>query len=185
VDPELGLLDGDDFLWILGRDSQSPVVGTIMSNGGLETALGERLLRSKVGDRHVAAVMEKSGAPIGAEPSGHVLFSDGMPTGDGLYAALRLLAAMPRRTDGSPELAKACAGWTRWAQAQKNIRFESERMDLKDLTQVESARSSGARVVVRYSGTEPVLRIMVEGTGTGSASPEAWVQRIAEEFSKR
>jgi len=185
VHPQRGLLDGDDFLWILGKQSTDPLVGTIMSNGGLEAALGARLLRSAVGDRHVAAKMEESGACFGAEPSGHVLFGDGMPTGDGLYSALRLLQVLPRSPDGLPDLAGACDGWTRWEQAHRNLRFEGERIDLGCLESVPAARAQGSRVVIRYSGTEPLLRIMVEGIGTGRSSPAAWVQRIAEEFSSR
>ena len=143
VEPSHGLINGDDFLWMLAGDGLMPVVGTIMSNGGLEQALKGRLIRAKVGDRHVAAAMKKSGAELGAEPSGHILFSDGMPTGDGLYSALRLLSALPRRADGGPDLRSKCQGWTRWDQASRNLRFSGERIDLEALAEVERARSSG------------------------------------------
>ena len=92
VCPEHGLLDGDDLIWLLRTRSPGPLVGTVMSNGGLEAALDGRLIRSPVGDAHVAEAMRETGASLGAEPSGHVLFADGMPTGDGLYAALRVLS---------------------------------------------------------------------------------------------
>lgn len=171
VHPTLGLLDGDDILWLLGRDGTT-VVGTVMSNGGLDAALGGRLVRARVGDKHVAAKMVEHDAPIGAEPSGHVLFADGMPTGDGTYAALRVLAAI-----GDRDLGAAVQGWQRWPVAQKNVRFSGERVPLDALTSLAAAEAAGNRFVVRYSGTEPKLRILVEGDAA-----EDWVARIAAEF---
>lgn len=184
VDPDHGLLDGDSFLWVLSRQTSGPLIGTIMSNGGLEQALNGRLLRSKVGDRHVAELMKRHQAQVGAEPSGHILFADGMPTGDGLFAALRLLAAAPTDATGRPDLSSACQGWTRWKQSHRNLRFTGPRRPLDNLRQVQAAQASGSRVVIRYSGTEPLLRIMVEGLGSGESAPHAWVDRIAKEFEQ-
>jgi phosphoglucosamine mutase len=157
------------------------VVGTVMSNGGLEAALGGRLVRAPVGDQHVAAAMVAHQAQVGAEPSGHVLFADGMPTGDGLYTALRVLAAL-RGADGRPRLPLHATGWARWPLATKDVRFAGPRVPLSQLSAPGAATEAGNRVVVRYSGTEPKLRILVEGTGQGDASPAAWADRIAAEF---
>jgi len=180
VCPHNGLLDGDDLLWLMRTLFAGPIVGTVMSNGGLEAALDGRLVRSPVGDAHVAAAMRETGARLGAEPSGHVLFTDGMPTGDGLYAALRVLEAA---ADGSgrPVLPLASGGWSRWPVVKTNVRFTGDRLDLDTLDSIAAARAAGNRLVVRYSGTEPKLRILVEG----QASPEAHVQAIADEFRAR
>ena len=168
-----GLLDGDDLLWIFSQDLPGPVVGTIMTNGGLERALGGRLLRAQVGDQNVAALMRQHGALVGAETSGHVLFADGPPTGDGLYAALRLLQG----ADGSPRLLFPLAGWRRLPTVQRNIRYEGARRPLEALQAPLQAQEDGHRVIIRYSGTEPVLRILVEGDQAAR-----WVVNIANEF---
>ncbi|MFT5679564.1 MAG: phosphoglucosamine mutase [Myxococcota bacterium] len=166
---EHGILDGDDILWALAQVTDGPVVGTVMTNGGLQRALGERLLRAKVGDKYVADLMATSGALVGAETSGHVLFADGMPTGDGLYAALRVIKA----TEGYPRV----PGWSRLPVAQRSIRYSGQRRPLDSLTTPDAARAAGERVIIRYSGTEPVLRILVEGEDAA-----AWLERIAAEF---
>ena len=174
VVPGWGTLDGDDMLWLLAQDATGPVVGTLMTNGGLEAALGGRLRRSKVGDRYVSALMAETGARFGAETSGHVLFSDGMPTGDGLYAALRILRGRGR----APKLLLPLAGWRRLPTFTLNIRFTGERISLDTLQTPAAAEAAGQRVIIRYSGTEPVLRILVEGD-----DGEMWLERIAAEFS--
>ena len=184
VDPVSGELDGDYLLWLLSRQDPRPVVGTILSNGGLGAALGPRLLRAAVGDRHVAALMAASGAACGAEPSGHVLFDDGMPTGDGLYSALRVLQAVADAA-GRPALPLPVGGWTRWPQAGQNLRFSGPRVSLEAWSSVIACEQSCARPVVRYSGTEAKLRIMVEGQGQGYEAPAAWVDRIAADFQAR
>ncbi len=166
VDRE-GPLDGDDLLWRFAGERPGPVVGTLMSNGGLEHALGGRLIRVPVGDRNVAEGMRASGAWIGAEPSGHVLFSDGLPTSCGLYTALRALA-------GGLDL-RAGPRWARWPQALRNVR---SRRALETLRCPQEAREAGNRVLVRYSGTEPLIRVLVEGP-----DPERWADAIAAEIS--
>lgn len=166
-----GILDGDDILWLLQEHIDGPLVGTIMSNGGLDTATNHRLHRSKVGDQNVFELMCTIDAKIGAEPSGHIIFRDGnMPSGDGLYAALRVLEHLQRPISIS---------WQRWPSAQSSVRFSSScpKPKIEDLQEYQRALATGHRLVVRYSGTEPKLRILVEG-------PEAqhWCDAIATEF---
>ena len=132
-----------------------------MTNG-VSAALEGRLVRAPVGDRHVAEKMAEVGATIGAEPLGHVLFRDGMPTGDGLCR--RAPGASGRRPPHGPLTPLPAGGWTRWPQAGTAVRFTGPRID-PPRPQFEGARQSGQRAVVRYSGTEPKLRIMVEGMG--------------------
>jgi len=166
-----GIIDGDDMLWIMSGHISGPLIGTIMSNGGLEEKLKTRLKRSAVGDSHVAALMNVENAPMGAEPSGHVLFSDGLPTGDGLYTALRILSAAIPPFDRS---------WSRWPCEQASIRYTKEKVPVQEFFAPDQARSAGQRVIVRYSGTEPKLRILVEG-------PDAavWLQNIVHEAESK
>lgn len=170
IDPQHGILDGDDILWILRTLAPGPIIGTVMSNGGLEEALENRLIRTQVGDSNVAAAMQEYNAGIGAEPSGHVLFSDGLPTGDGLYAALRLIEHA-----GRPPY--DIAGWDRWPICKQNIRYTGSQIDLNILKSTQAAQKNGQRVIIRYSGTEPVLRIQVEGTDA-----QKWLQAIVTEY---
>ena len=173
-----GILDGDDILYLMKTAIQGPLIGTIMSNGGLEAALDHRLQRSNVGDQNVAALMAKYDSMLGAEPSGHIIFKDGnMPAGDGMYAALRILDHCTDSLD---------VNWERWPTAQTNIRFKIEQLPnhekptLADWNSIEEAHRTGHRTVVRYSGTEPKLRILVEG-------PHAkdFCQAISDEFLKK
>jgi phosphoglucosamine mutase len=182
VDPQHGICDGDDILAWLALEGAGPVVGTVMTNGGLEAAFGGRLLRAPVGDRHVAAWMARSGATLGAEPSGHVLFSPGPPTGDGLYTALRVLQAAAD-SDGRPRLPLPSGLWVRWPQSNRNVRLRGDRRPLDRLESVAKAEAAGNRVVVRYSGTEPLLRILVEGPLTPGNDPAAQSAAIAAEVS--
>jgi phosphoglucosamine mutase len=184
VDAVHGVMDGDDLLWLLCGATDGPVIGTVMTNGGLEAALGGRLVRTPVGDQHVAAAMGTTGALVGAEPSGHVLFHDGMPTGDGLYSALRALAAVSG-ADGRLPLPLPASGWTRWPVASLSVRFTGPRLALSDLTTPPLAEAAGNRLVVRYSGTEPKLRVLAEGRGQGDDAPEVWARKIIEEFEAR
>ena len=138
-----------------------------MSNGGLEEKLAGRLKRSPVGDSHVAELMRVEGAQMGAEPSGHVLFADGLPTGDGLYTALRILATAKPPFDRT---------WTRWPCMQASIRYKGDKVPVTDFFTPDQARSAGQRVIVRYSGTEPKLRILVEGPMASH-----WLKLIVQE----
>lgn len=165
VDPDHGVLDGDDLLWMLAQTAEGPVVGTVMSNGGLEKALAGRLVRTDVGDAKVHAEMVRIGAQLGGEPSGHIMLQGGMPTSDGLYTALRVLEAAG---DGPLPI----AGWNRWPQAKRNVRGVV--LD-PNLGAIQSAQGAGHRVLVRASGTEPVVRVMVEGP-----EAEMWAEQIAK-----
>ncbi len=163
--PDGRVLDGDAMLWLCATSTGAPeawggtpVVGTVMSNGGLVAALaarGIRLVRAQVGDANVAAAMEETGAQLGGEPSGHVLFADGLPTADGLLTALRALHPDPRTVPDR------LVGLVPHAQLNVAVRVPPDR--IQATAPVASAlREEGARVVVRASGTEPVVRLMVE-----------------------
>lgn len=143
------VLDGDAILWLCRHGPT--MVGTVMTNLGLERALareGIGLIRTPVGDAHVAEAMRVHGCAVGGEPSGHLLFAAGPPTADALYAGLLALTRHP-----GLEL----AGYTPCAQAHTAVRNVT--LPSLDLGFVEEA---GARAVVRPSGTEPVVRVMVE-----------------------
>jgi phosphoglucosamine mutase len=175
VDERGALVDGDQLVFILARDrceSQSlrgPVVGTVMSNLGLELALrglGVEFLRAKVGDRHVLALLKEKGGVLGGETSGHIICLDRTTTGDGLITALQVLAVM-RRT-GRP-LSELAAGMQQFPQVLLNVKVREPVDPTRDaavreaLGRAESELGSRGRVVLRASGTEPVIRVMVEG----------------------
>ena len=171
------VLDGDPLLYLLGRDFADRgllhgrlVVATVMSNFGLETALaahGIRLERAPVGDRHVAARMRETGASLGGEQSGHVVLERaGALLGDGVLAGVEALQAARRR---GVDLAAVRREVPRCPQVLKNVRV-ARKVPLEDaprflacVADEERALAGRGRVVVRYSGTEPLLRIMVEG----------------------
>jgi phosphoglucosamine mutase len=169
------LVDGDGILLVMarrfkkaGRLKPPAVVGTSMTNYGLELALAEegiKLTRVDVGDRHVFEEMLSGGAQLGGEPSGHIIFSDYGLSGDGLLTALKVSEAIVREKLSLGALAR---GWKSAPQLIKNIRI-SKKLPLESLPTVGekiseiAARLEGrGRIVVRYSGTEPLLRIMIE-----------------------
>jgi phosphoglucosamine mutase len=167
------ILDGDDVLWIVarhwrreGRLPAGGVVGTVMSNFGLEAALareGIAFHRTAVGDRHVARKMTQTGAAIGGETSGHVLLPYS-PAGDGLATALVLASILVE----SGEPLSALASLEKTPQVLRNLRIAA-RVPLESpaiasaVARAEASLDSGGRVYLRYSGTEPLLRILVEG----------------------
>jgi phosphoglucosamine mutase len=175
VDERGNLVDGDQLVYILARDrgeSQSlrgPVVGTVMSNLGLELALrslGVEFLRAKVGDRNVLAMLKTKGGILGGETSGHVICLDRTTTGDGLITALQVLSVMRRTGRALSELA---AGMEQFPQVLLNVKVR-EPVDptsspgVRDAVgRAEAELGQRGRVVLRASGTEPVIRIMVEG----------------------
>ncbi len=173
------VIDGDACLWALRRGTV--VVGTVMTNGGLESALageGISLVRAPVGDTHVAAAMIRHHALLGGEPSGHILFSDGLPTADGLLAALRTFSALRELPDkGARAL---LTGYVPFHQAHDGIpMFGGGDSMVASLQPVVGAlEASGARVIVRPSGTEPILRLMVEHRDRGLA--EAGLSRLRD-----
>jgi phosphoglucosamine mutase len=190
VDAAGHLMDGDHLLYVIARDRRSqgelrgPVVGTVMSNLGLEHALaveGIPFLRAKVGDRYVLAMLREHDGVLGGETSGHLLCLDRTTTGDGLVSGLQVLAAM-RRTGLS--LAQLAAGMTQYPQVMVNVRVQ-ERTDPLCSAAIQAAvqraeRQLGGfgRVVLRASGTEPVIRVMVEGRELGE------VNRLANELAE-
>lgn len=175
VDENGELIDGDQLLYVLATarkeqgDLTGPVVGTVMSNLGLEHALRDRNIefrRAAVGDRYVLEALRESGGILGGETSGHMLVLDKTTTGDGLISALQVLAIM--KQTGQP-LSKLVAGMPKYPQTMVNVRME-RRLDPGASPQIQSAvavaeqeLADTGRVVLRASGTEPVIRVMVEG----------------------
>jgi phosphoglucosamine mutase len=173
---ELGrCVDGDQLLYILAKagrdrgDLKGPVVGTVMSNLGLEHAfadLGIDFRRAQVGDRHVLAMLNEVGGTLGGETSGHILCLDKTTTGDGLISALQVLKVMKQTGAGLAELA---ANMHKYPQVLLNVRVARRFDPLKEprvleVTQEVERRFDGrGRIVLRASGTEPVIRVMVEG----------------------
>ena len=175
VDHRGEVVDGDQMLYIIASSRRASgrlhggVVGTLMSNLGLEQALAAQQVpfrRANVGDRYVMAMLQQEGWEVGGETSGHLLCLDKSTTGDGIVAALEVLAVV-RQTGKS--LAELKAGMQIFPQTMINVRM-SKRFDLKTsapvqkaLGEVEKELAANGRVVLRASGTEPVVRVMIEG----------------------
>jgi len=174
---ELGrCVDGDQMLFILATarrfagELKGPVVGTVMSNLGLEHVLAElgvEFLRAQVGDRNVLAMLNQTGGSLGGETSGHILCLDKTTTGDGLVSALQVLAVMKQTGSGLAELA---AGMKKYPQVLLNVRIAkpfdpaTEPTVSRVVEEVERRLKGRGRIVLRASGTEPVIRVMVEGS---------------------
>jgi phosphoglucosamine mutase len=182
------ILDGDDVLWIVarawkesGRLTPGGVVGTVMANYGLEAALGCEGIafhRASVGDRNVARKMDETGAVLGGETSGHVLLAPLSPAGDGILTALVMSSIV--RAAGRP--LSSLATLEKVPQTLRNVRV-ARRIEIGEtagirsaLTRAEAALEARGRVFLRYSGTEPLLRILVEGPEAGE------VHAIADEL---
>ncbi|MCL2905726.1 phosphoglucosamine mutase [Shewanella fodinae] len=183
------VIDGDQILYILAKDAlnrgvlKGGVVGTQMSNLGLELALKALdipFLRSKVGDRYVMELLTERGWRIGGENSGHIVNLDHGTTGDGIVAGIQVLAAM-RRSDMTLE--QLTAPVTLLPQVLVNVRFEGTKDPLQAaavkfaVAEVERALGERGRVLLRKSGTEPLIRVMVEG------DDEALVKQYAEQIA--
>ena len=175
---------GDHVLYLHARvGGVGKVVGTAMSNLGLEHALrreGVAFYRAPVGDRYVAEWMEREGAPLGGEPSGHVIFADRFHTGDGLLTALLTLAALK---ESGTDLADWVDALVLYPQVIENVPVrDKDRVvahpRLAELVREAEARLAGGRVNVRPSGTEPVVRVMVEGP------EEALVREVARALAE-
>ncbi|AJD49715.1 phosphoglucosamine mutase [Isoalcanivorax pacificus W11-5] len=175
VDDQGNLVDGDQLLYILALDRklrgglEGGAVGTLMSNFGLELALqreGIPFGRANVGDRYVIEMLDKNGWQLGGEASGHIVCLDCTSTGDGVVSALQVLAALQLR---NCSLRDACAGMQKLPQTMINVRGArrdgvTERDDVKQAISAAEARLAGkGRVLLRPSGTEPLIRVMVEG----------------------
>jgi len=196
---ELGrCVDGDQLLYILAKAGRTagtlrgPVVGTVMSNLGLEHALSElgiEFRRAQVGDRHVLAMLNEVNATLGGETSGHILCLDKTTTGDGLISALQVLSIMKQTGAGLAELS---AGMRKYPQVLLNVRV-SKRFDpllepsvVKVSEEVERRFEGRGRIVLRASGTEPLIRVMVEGydaalVKTGARDIAAVVEAAAQD----
>ena len=176
VDHQGEVVDGDEILLVIARSRKASerltnraVVGTIMSNLGLEEALGRdglELKRASVGDRYVLELMREGGCTLGGETSGHIICLDKMTTGDGIVAALQVLAEMRRSAKSLSELKQ---GMVKHPQVMVNVPLP-DRQDVIQLPAVraavvaaESELGDGGRVLLRPSGTEPIVRVMVEG----------------------
>ena len=175
VDASGDLVDGDELVYIIAMHrlaigtSDAGVVGTQMSNLGLELALREsglRLIRAQVGDRYVKAMMEANKWSLGGESSGHIICSDVTTTGDGIVASLQVLMAL-KAADG--DLAALRSGMRKFPQVMINVTVKGK-VDLGDYPEVsaaveavESQLGERGRVLLRPSGTEPKVRVMVEG----------------------
>tara|TARA_B110000483_G_scaffold173121_1_gene204879 strand:+ start:273 stop:1607 length:1335 start_codon:yes stop_codon:yes gene_type:complete len=175
VDENGQLIDGDQLLYVLAmarhRDAtlQGPVVGTVMSNLGLEKALKAEKIefqRANVGDRYVLEALRASGGIIGGETSGHMIMLDKSTTGDGLICALQVLAIMKKT---GKMLSELVAGMRKYPQTMINVRTE-RRLGLELSSEIQAAVVTAeaelvdtGRVVLRASGTESVIRVMVEG----------------------
>lgn len=191
------LIDGDDIMAIAGLEmlkrgtlAKNTVVATVMSNAGLEAALqaaGGHLIRTAVGDKHVIDEMLTHGYTFGGEQSGHMIFGENSTTGDGLVTALQVLNIM--QSTGKP-LSELTRVWTRFPQLVSNVKVREKRafeeldgvMDLVKQAEGEVA-ASGGRVLLRYSGTEPKARLLIEGRD--SQVIEAWSRKIIESIRRQ
>lgn len=169
------VLDGDEILYILAKTRRakgylgSSVVGTQMTNLGVEHALkrlGVDLLRSAVGDRHVIKLMKESGSILGAEGSGHIICADRTTTGDGIISALQVLETMARESKSLHELKSDIQ---KYPQCMINVKLNGAKKFVvtdeisKAVAKIETTLGDSGRVLLRPSGTEPLVRVMVEG----------------------
>ncbi|MGQ4273457.1 phosphoglucosamine mutase [Terrihabitans sp. B22-R8] len=175
VDEKGSVIDGDQLMAVIaeswkdeGRLSRPGIVSTIMSNLGLERFLegiGLDLVRTPVGDRYVSEAMREGGFNVGGEQSGHIILSDYTTTGDGLLAALQVLSVVRRQQRSVSEV---CRRFEPLPQILKNVRYRAGKPLEKDgvVSAIEAGRErlgGGGRLVIRPSGTEPVIRVMAEG----------------------
>ena len=186
------LIDGDDIMAIAGLDliaqgmlAENTVVGTVMSNSGLDaviTSAGGRVVRTAVGDKNVIDEMLRHGFNLGGEHSGHMIFRDYSTTGDGLVSALQILRIMKAKDQPLSRLAKC---WKRFPQLDTNVRVREKRPfeQLDGLTRLvaeaeSELKSQGGRLLLRYSGTEPKARLLLEGRDP--AALENWSRKICD-----
>jgi len=175
VDHKGEIVDGDELLYIIARSRQAagqqqgPVVGTLMSNLGLELALQAlqiEFLRAQVGDRHVMGMLNQQGGLLGGESSGHILCLDRTSTGDAIVAALQILVAM---NEAECSLNELKSGMSKMPQCMINVPtqegfdYNASSTVKKTLKAAETELGGAGRVLLRPSGTEPVIRVMVEG----------------------
>ena len=191
------LIDGDDIMAIAatgmlaeGTLAEKTLVATVMSNAGLEAAIkqaGGRLIRTAVGDKNVIDEMLKNGFNLGGEQSGHLIFRDYGSTGDGLVAALQILRIIKAKDQLLSKLAQC---WTRFPQLVTNVKVrEKKPLDqLADVSRLvadaeKELQAQGGRLLLRYSGTEPKVRLLVEGRD--AAVLEKWSKQICGAIQKQ
>jgi phosphoglucosamine mutase len=195
-DEKGALIDGDDILAIIGLESlasgtltRKTIATTVMANAGLDAAIetaGGKTIRTAVGDQNVLAAMLKQDLNLGGEQSGHIIMRDFSTTGDGLIAALQILRVMKMRSKPLSELARC---WTRSPQLLTNI-VVREKKPLEELDGVAQLvaeaeaclKAQGGRVLLRYSGTEPKVRLLLEGRDPGAL--EQWSRKISERLKE-
>ena len=191
------LIDGDDILMIATLEmlrqktlAHHTLVSTVMSNAGVDAAIkeaGGKVVRTPVGDKNVIDEMLKHGFNLGGEQSGHIIFRDYSTTGDGLVAALQILSIMKTRDKRLSELARC---WTRYPQLVANVVVREkkpfEQLDnvLALVAEAEAVvQADGGRVMLRYSGTEPKARLLIEGRD--KATMEKWSAAICEAIKRQ
>jgi phosphoglucosamine mutase len=190
------LIDGDDILAIIGLEglaagtlTRNTLATTVMANAGLDAAIqaaGGKTIRTAVGDQNVLAAMLKENLSIGGEQSGHIIVRDYSTTGDGLIAALQILRVMITRNQPLSQLARC---WTRFPQLLTNI-VVREKRPLEQLDGVGELvaeaeaclKEQGGRVLLRYSGTEPKVRLLLEGRD--AAVLEHWSRKITQRLKE-
>ncbi|WP_305814304.1 phosphoglucosamine mutase [Photobacterium leiognathi] len=190
VDEQGNKVDGDQIAYIIARDAlrrgelKGGVVGTLMTNMGMEVALknlGIPFVRAKVGDRYVMEELQKHDWLIGAENSGHVILLDKVTTGDGIVAGLQVMASVVASKMSLKEL---CDGMKMFPQVLENVRFKGDSDPLQSeaviraTKLVEEKLGDNGRVLLRKSGTEPLIRVMVEGQDAAA------VQQYALDIAK-
>jgi phosphoglucosamine mutase len=195
VDEKGNVVDGDTTMVILAKFlkeknqlKNGTLVATIQSNMGVEESLrghGISVVRTNVGDRYVSETMLKDGYNLGGEKSGHIVFLDHNTTGDGMVTALKMLNILCEK---GMTLTDLCKGYKEFPQVEKNVKVKKkipieEVKPLKNvISNVEKKLGRNGRVVVRYSGTEMLLRVMIEGKD--KAKVEAYAEEIVESASK-
>jgi phosphoglucosamine mutase len=193
VDHKGEIVDGDELIYIIAKSKleakelAGPVIGTLMTNLGMELALkrlGINLLRAKVGDRYVMELLIENKGILGGENSGHIICLDKTTTGDGIIAALQVMAEMQHSGKNLHELK---SGMTKYPQVLLNIKTKTK-PDLgseaiqKAVKDVENKLGSTGRVLLRASGTEPLIRVMVEGENEDKVT--AYANQLADQVSK-
>lgn len=195
VDEKGHTIDGDQIIFIIARDAlrggnfKGGVVGTKMSNLGMQLALeklGVPFERADVGDRYVMELLMKKGWSIGGENSGHVLNLNFASTGDGIVAGLQVLSAMLR---ANMKLSALNSGFVKFPQRLINVKFKKSEKDplmndnvIAAVAKAEEMMAENGRVLLRKSGTEPLIRVMVEAKSDKDS--DKWAEHIADEVKK-
>jgi len=190
VDEQGIIVDGDELVYIIARSRlhvgqlRGPVVGTLMSNLGMERALedlGIVLKRAAVGDRYVMEMMQQFDSVLGGESSGHIICRDRTSTGDGIIAALQVMTEMKQTGKTLSELKQ---GMEKYPQKLLNVKIR-EKVNINEIPSIVAAKEDAerelgktGRVLLRSSGTEPLIRVMVEGRDAGQV--ECLAQRLAD-----